>query len=377
MKRVLHIVGNMNMGGTETYLMNIYRNIDRDKLQFDFVTYGRNGEKDYYEDEIISLGGKVYKLPSISEMGYGGIVKNLRKVLRQTRYDAVHAHTMYNSGFAMIAAQKEKVPIRITHSHTTKKDVSASLKNKIYNKVMRCVINRKMTMCCACSKAAAEVMFTPEAIATKYKFMGNSIDFTKYFAVTEDEISKVREELGIPENAKILGHVGRFGKSKNHSFAVDVFNKYTKKYDSDVYMIFVGGGDQKVRTAVEEKTKELGISDKVIFTGVRGDVPVIMSAMDVFVFPSIYEGLGIVLLEAQASGLHCVVSENIQPEADLGIDMVHWVNLSDGAEAWADEVHLQINSKVTDRDFIKESIENSSFKLEKVVNDFYEIYGVK
>ena len=119
MKRVLHIVGNMNMGGTETYLMNIYRNIDRNKLQFDFVTYGRLGEKDYYEDEILSLGGKVYKLPSISEMGYGGIVKNLRKVLKETKYAAVHSHTMYNSGFAMIAAKKEHVPIRITHSHTT------------------------------------------------------------------------------------------------------------------------------------------------------------------------------------------------------------------------------------------------------------------
>jgi len=377
MKRVLHIVGNMNMGGTETYLMNIYRNIDREKLQFDFLTYGRIGEKDYYEDEIISLGGRVHKLPSISEMGYGGIVKNLRKVLKKAKYDAVHAHTMYNSGFAMIAAKKENVPIRITHSHTTKKDLSASLKNKIYNKLMRSVINRKMTMCCACSKAAAEVMFTPEAIEKKYKFMGNSVDFTKYFAVTDEEIANVRKEFGIPEDAKVLGHVGRFGKSKNHSFAVDVFKEYTEKYDNDSYMIFVGDGDKKVRAAVEEKVKEYELSDKVIFTGVRGDVPVIMGAMDVFVFPSVYEGLGIVLLEAQAAGLNCVVSENIQPEADLGIDMVHWINLSDGAEAWADEVHLQINSKVTDREYIKESIENSSFKLEKVVNDFYKIYGVE
>lgn len=377
MKRVLHIVGNMNMGGTETYLMNIYRNIDRERLQFDFVTYGRIGEKDYYEDEIRSLGGKVYKLPSISEMGYGGIVKQLRKVLKETKYDAVHSHTMYNSGFAMIAAQKENVPIRITHSHTTKKDGSASLKNKIYNKIMRSIINRKMTMCCACSKAAAEVMFTPEAIAKKYKFMGNSVDFTKYFAVTADEIADVRKEFDIPDGAKVLGHVGRFGKSKNHAFAVDVFKAYIDKYDKDAYMIFVGGGDQKVKAMVEEKVKELGLSDKVIFTGVRGDVPVIMSAMDVFVFPSIYEGLGIVLLEAQAAGLNCVVSENIQPEADLGIDMVHWVKISEGADAWADEVHLQINSKVTDREYIKESIDNSSFKLEKVVNDFYEIYGVK
>jgi len=377
MKRVLHIVGNMNMGGTETYLMNIYRNIDRTKLQFDFVTYGRIGEKDYYEDEIISLGGRVHKLPSISEMGYGGIVKNLRKVLRENNYDAVHAHTMYNSGFAMIAAQKENVPIRITHSHTTKKDASASVKNKIYNKIMRSVINRKMTDCCACSRAAAEVMFTPDAIKKKYKFMGNSVDFTKYFNVTDEEISNVKSELGIPEDAKVLGHVGRFGKSKNHSFAVDIFKAYTEKYDEDAYMIFVGGGDEKVRTATEDKVKELGLSDRVVFTGVRGDVPVVMGAMDVFVFPSIYEGLGIVLLEAQASGLNCVVSENIQPEADLGIDMVHWVRLSEGAEAWADEIHCRIDTKVSDRDYIKESIENSSFNLEKVVNDFYRIYGVE
>lgn len=376
MKRVLHIVGNMNMGGTETYLMNIYRNIDRTLLQFDFVTYGRIGEKDYYEDEIISLGGKVYKLPSISEMGYGGIVKNLRKVLRETHYDAVHSHTMYNSGFAMIAAQKENVPIRITHSHTTKKDTNVSVKNKIYNKIMRSVINRKMTACCACSRAAAEVMFTPDAIKNKYTFMGNSVDFTRYFSVTEEEVSSVRRELGIPESAKVLGHVGRFGKSKNHSFAVDVFKAYVDKYDKDAYMVFVGGGDVNVRTATEEKAKKLGLSDRVIFTGVRGDVPIVMGMMEVFVFPSIYEGLGIVLLEAQASGLNCVVSENIQPEADLGIDMVHWVNLSDGAEAWADKVHLKINSKVTDKGYIKESIENSSFNLEKVVSEFYRIYGV-
>ncbi|MBQ8164262.1 MAG: glycosyltransferase family 1 protein [Clostridia bacterium] len=376
MRRVLHIVGNMNMGGTETYLMNIYRNVDREKLQFDFVTYGRIGEKDYYEDEIISLGGKVYKLPSVGAMGFGGLIKELRKLLKETHYDAVHAHTMYNSGFAMIAAKKEKVPIRVVHSHTTKKDTSKSIKNKLYNGVMRSIINRNTTMCCACSKAAAEVMFTQKSIARKYKFMGNAVDFSKYYSTTE-QTDAVRSELGIPDDAKVLGHVGRFGKSKNHAFAVDVFKAYTEKYDKDAYMIFVGGGDQKVRTATEEKVKTLGLSDKVIFTGVRGDVPAVMGAMDIFVFPSIYEGLGIVLLEAQAAGLNCVVSENIQPEADLGIGMLHWVNLSEGAEAWADEIHRNIGTKITDKDYVKESIEKSSFRLDKVVNDFYCIYDVK
>ncbi len=377
MKRVLHIVGSMNMGGTETYLMNIYRNIDRSKLQFDFVTYGREGKKDYYEDEIVGMGGIYYKLPSVGSLGALGIIREIRKILRDGEYAAVHAHTMYNSGFAMIAAQKENVKIRIVHSHTTKNDsATASFKTKLYNKLMGHVINRDATMCCACSKGAAKILFTEKSINKKYKFMANAVDFTKYFELSSDDGKNVRAEFNMPEDAVLIGHVGRFGKSKNQAFALEAFKSYCKKYNQNSYFVFVGAGDEQVREKVEKLTAEYGLQDKVIFTGVRSDIPAIMSAMDAFVLPSIYEGLGIVLLEAQVSGLHCVVSENIQPEADLGMGLVHWVDLNEGSEAWSDELNKYIGKKITDKLFIKQAVEKSPFLLSKVVGDFYELYGV-
>ncbi|MBQ8828178.1 MAG: glycosyltransferase [Clostridia bacterium] len=376
MKRILHIVGSMNMGGTETFLMNVYRNIDRSKVQFDFVAYGRDGKKDYYEDEIGGLGGKYYKLPSTGSMGFSGIIKELRKILRGNEYAAVHSHTMYNSGFAMIAAKKENVKIRIVHSHTTKDDAAAaSFKTKIYNGVMKYFINSYSTMCCACSMAAAERLFNKKAILKKYKFMANAVDFTGYLDADTD-FGKVRAELGIDEASVVIGHVGRFGISKNQLFALDAFRKYTEKYNSYAYLLFVGGGDENVRQSVMKKADEYGLSEKVIFAGIRKDIPDIMNCMDVFILPSVYEGLGIVLLEAQVSGLNCVVSENIQPEADLGMNLLHWVDLSRGAEKWADELNKYIGKKITDTQYIKEHIEKSPFRLEQVVEDFYGLYRI-
>ncbi|MEW9501073.1 glycosyltransferase family 1 protein [Jeotgalibacillus marinus] len=339
--KVLQVVGAMNRAGTETMLMNVYRGIDKNKIQFDFVSYSK--EESHYDDEIKSYGGKIIKLSntwSIKEM--------VGKINMHGPYDAVHSHTLFNCGIANTAAQIAGVKIRIAHAHTTN-DSSDSLIRKIYLKCMRKMILHSSTHLLACSKGAGHYLFGEKGVQNEnYSYFPNAIDYSPFLQQDNNsEARKFKMQCGFGNNL-VIGHIGRFIKAKNHLFLLRIMQCLLEK-DPSVKLLLVGEGEEKKR--IINEVKKVGLEKNVVFAGIRTDIPVMLQCMDAFVFPSIYEGLGLVLLEAQASGMPCIVSEAIQPEADLELGLISKQSLDEHPRIWANRIMEVVGKK--EKDFLK------------------------
>lgn len=367
--KILHIVGGMNIGGTETMLMNLYRKVHKD-IQFDFISYY---EKDgYYDDEIRILGGNVIKLEPPNKVGIFKSIKDLKTVIKSNgKYDAVHTHTLFNCGIGVFAAYLSGANIRISHAHTTA-DANEGLIKKIYISLMRSIIKIFSTNYLACSDSAGKYLFGNNILENKkYKKLPNYIDYEKFINLSNKE--SIRDELGIDNNDIVIGHVGRFIPAKNHEFIVEVIKNLSIK-NSNVKCIFVGNGD--LENDMKAKVKKLELEEKIYFLGIRSDIEMIVSEMDLFILPSIYEGLGLVLLEAQAAGVPCLVSEAIQPEADLQVELVKKMNLSDDLELWSKTALEMISKPKVDKKDILNSFEKQGYKIENIVNELTNIYGL-
>lgn len=361
--KVVHVVGDMNRAGTETMLMNIYRKIDKEKVQFDFISYSQ--EEAHYDKEIESLGGKIIKLSSTTS-----VEELVNAIKKNGPYDVVHAHTLFNSGIAMLAAKKCGVKVRIAHSHTTL-DNSSSIVRKIYIKGMRYLINRHSTNTLACSKEAGKYLFGENEInKDKYQYFPNLINYEVLLEKPIKEVESFKSNENINEGI-VIGHIGTFKKSKNHKFLLEIC-KHMNERNIDTKLLLVGGGE--LRSELKSLARQYKIVDKVKFVGVREDISTMLHSMDVFVFPSIFEGLGLVLLEAQASGIPCIVSEAIQPEADLGINLVKKLNLSDGVKVWSDEIIKVSNKREEDIKIIKNAFEEKEYSTSKCIEKLMRIY---
>lgn len=319
--RILQVVTHMNRGGLETMLMNYYRHMDRQKVQFDFLVHRQ--ERAAYDDKIEALGGRIYRLPRLVPWSLS-YQKALNTFFAEHKeYRVVHVHQDCLSSVILKAAKKNGVPVRIAHSHSSNQD-----KNLKY--IIKLICKRSIpvyaTDLFACGKQAGEWMFG----GASFRVLNNAIDVGAYRHDTERAI-KIRRELEIPENALVIGHVGRFSPPKNHDFLIDIFAEVCKT-EPDAYLLLVGDGNLRAR--IEEKVISLGLEGRVIFTGVRSDVPELLQAMDVFVFPSLYEGLPVTLVEAQAAGLPCIISESIPADCDL-TELVTRCSLEDAAKIWA------------------------------------------
>lgn len=323
MVRVLHIVTNMDRGGLETMLMNYYRHMDREKIQFDFLEHRR--ERAAYDDEIESLGGRIFRLPRLNPLSSDYFHALNAFFAAHPEYRIVHSHLDCMSAYPLRAAKNAKVPVRIAHAHSTSQDRNWKLVFKLISKKL---ISLYATDLFACSVDAGEWMFGTKDV----HILPNAIDLERY-AFNLLIRNQTRKALGL-DDAFVIGHVGRFSAVKNHSFLTDVFAQI-KRQEPNSKLLLVGAGSEM--QAVQQKVTALGLGADVIFTGVRNDVANLMQAMDVFVFPSLYEGLGIVLIEAQASGLPCVVSDVIPREAYL-TDLVTAEKLSSSVETWAEKI---------------------------------------
>lgn len=286
-KRVLHIVSAMNRGGAETLLMNIYRKIDRKQLQFDFVSHG-SGKCDY-EDEIAALGGRLYGIPSLGQVGPLLYIKELIKIMSNGQYIAVHAHTDYQGGFVALAAKMAGIKKRICHSHSNNWPQGSGVTARITLKVLQSIIKYAGTDYCACSAEAARFLFGERMFHNnKVELIKNGLDINQFIDVNIGDIASVRKELCIPDAAKLIGHIGRFSESKNHIFILHVLKEILKR---DTNFIAILAGDGPLKTSIELKAKELGIYENIRFLGVRKDIPIIMNVIDVLIFPSLFEGL--------------------------------------------------------------------------------------
>lgn len=331
--RVLHILHSMNRGGAETMIMNYYRHIDRKKVQFDFLLTFQ-GKSDY-EDEILSLGGKIYHITPLTIRTMGRYLGDIKRFLKaHPEYRIVHSHTSSKSVFPLRIAKKCGVPVRISHSHNMFLGNGTVSPKEILRKLLRNSLKKVSTHNFACSKDAAIWLYGQEYWnQKKVKVLPNAIDVSE-FSYDEDVRNAYRKELGL-EEAFVVGHVGLFREQKNHGFLLETFGKIAQKQENACFLLV---GDGELRPQIEEKAKLLGIWEKLIMTGVREDVPAFLQAMDAFVFPSLFEGLGIVLVEAQASGLPCFTSQDVVPEEVKVTELVQFISLEESAEYWADEV---------------------------------------
>lgn len=368
-KKVLHIVGAMNKGGTETMLMNIYRNINREYIQFDFISFSE--EEAYYNEEIKSLGGKVINISLDKRINKS--VKKICKVIKNHGpYDIVHAHTLFNCGIAMMAAKKNNISIRISHSHTTL-NVDDSVMRNIYSKLMRFIINRNSTNLLACSHEAGRFLFGDKQLnLPKYDLLPNLVDYNRMLKNPKLEVEKFKEDNNLNDYL-VIGHIGTLKECKNQKFLIEI-TKYLVKANQNVKLLLVGDGSMRIE--LQSLVYKYNLEKNVVFAGIRDDIDVMLHSIDVFVFPSTYEGLGLVLLEAQASGLPCIVSEAIQPEADLGIGLLNKLNLSNGAEKWSEEI-LKVNG-VKERDINKiiKAFEEKGYSTDKCISKLMKLYDI-
>lgn len=358
MKRVLHVINGLNRGGGESFIMNLYRNIDKEKFQFDFLL--RNENDNVYEEEVRRLGSKIFFTASFPKHFLKNIIQVKKFFKIHNDYDVVHIHA--NSLFyivPIIYAKKYGIKKIIMHSHNT------SGANKIVNFIhymFRPYVNKSVTKRLACGQEAGEFMFGKKV----YKVVKNSIDVKK-FLYSEDARKDIRQRLDI-EGKYVIGHVGRFVEQKNHDFLIDIFYEISKK-NKDAVLLLVGTGP--LYEKIQKKVQMLKLEKKVFFIGDRGDVEKIMSACDIFLFPSLFEGLGIVLVEAQASGLRCIYSDVIPSDVKL-IPSMESVSLNESAEVWADKVLAKVVN--IERAKQNEIVAESSYGIENLVNSMQDIY---
>ena len=320
--RILHVVTYMGLGGLETMIMNYYRRIDKEKLQFDFLTHRE--EEAYYDKEIKALGGNIYHLPKLNpfSLSYKKALKNF--FLSHPEYKIVHVHQDCLSSIILKAAKECGVTVRIAHSHNSSQDKNLKYLLKLYYKRF---IPEYATHLLACGEKAGKWMFS----GAKFDILNNAIEVDKY-TFSPQKRDEIRKELNISDNTLVVGHVGRFSEAKNHTFLLKIFNEICKNKDA----LLLLAGDGELRQDIEAQAKQLGIYDKVAFLGRRNDVYSLMQAMDVFVFPSLYEGFPVSVIEAQAAGLPCLISDGIPPESVL-TDLVKILPLTASENIWANE----------------------------------------
>ncbi len=321
--RVLQINYSMDFGGVETLLMNLYRNIDRSKVQFDFLLHCKN-ESDY-EKEILSLGGRIYRIPRY--LGYNKISyeKALKAFLvSHPEHMIVHDHLM-DSASETLRIAKKLGRVTVAHSHTA--DIPFSM-GEFFRFFFRRNLWKVTDYRFACSDAAGKWLYRNKAPFTILK---NGIT-TDRFKFTEETRKEKRKELGIEESTKLIGTVGRLVTDKNQVRLIEIMKSIVEMHENSRLMII---GEGQLEDDLRAMAKRLNLGNKVIFTGPRSDVNDLLSAMDAFALPSLFEGLGIVLVEAQASGLPCIFTDTIPTDVDLIPELVHRVSLSSSNDNWA------------------------------------------
>lgn len=361
--RILHIVQKMEAGGIQAFLMNLYRNIDRNKIQFDFLV--EYEEKEFYDDEIISLGGRIYYTNFRKTLNVIKFKKTLSNILKEhPEYKIVHIHATAIGKICTDVARKSGVKTIIAHTHSN----SAVKDWKYYPKILlRKLYTHGPTDFFACSEDAGKYTFKNK----KFTVIYNAIDIDK-FLFKQEVRENFRKELNI-EDKFVIGNIGRLHKEKNQSFLIDIFYEIQKKKENAILLI-VGKGPLKNELA--EKVRSLGIDNKVYFLEDRKDIERIYQGIDVFVLPSFYEGLGIVAIEAQASGLPVIASTGVAKEANI-TDNIQNIDLSEPIDVWVEAI---CKTKVKNRKDIENIVRNSKFNIKnnaKFLQEFYirKYYG--
>lgn len=351
--RVIHFLSSLSItSGVAAVIMNYYRNIDRDKVQFDFIYFCENGAT--YENEINILGGNIYKIDKPSSRS--DFYKEMSSILKKydNRYTIFHNHEAYLNIFINKIVKKNNIKWLIVHSHTTL--YSDKKLNALRNRILCLPLKRQANYFFACSKAAGETFFGKKYVLNNKVFiLNNAINCEKFKYNTKIRKS-VRKELNIEDNF-VIGHVGRFNNQKNHKFILKLFNEVLKKKNNCKLLLI---GDGPLLDDIKNMSKKMNINNKIIFLGRRNDVAQLLQGMDCFLLPSLYEGLPVIGIEAQCSGLPCIMSSNITKEVDVG--GCEFLNLNEDINHW---VNLVLNKENFKRNDSVESLKRNGFDIKQ------------
>lgn len=361
--RVLQVLGRLNRGGAESMIMNLFRGVDREKIVFDFVIHTK--EHCDFTDEILSLGGRIYSAPRYNGRNHFAYKKWWNNFFKEhSEHKVIHGH-MYSIASIYLKIAKKYGLITIAHSHTSSAKTGFS---GMIKRIIQAPLKNIPDWLFACSDNAGRWLYGKNVGKRKnYILLKNAIEMQKY--VCSPEISgKIRSELDI-EDKFVVGHIGRMVPAKNHPYLLDVFKEFLQINENSVLLLV---GDGPSRKEIEKKAQFLGIHEKVIFTGVRSDVNEVLQAMDCFVFPSLYEGLGIVVIEAECLGLPCFINESLPEELYIN-ENIYGISLKKTPKEWAKIISEKRDSKISE-EVAKENVKNAGYDINvtaKMLENFY------
>ncbi|SFC09859.1 Glycosyltransferase involved in cell wall bisynthesis [Alkalibacterium subtropicum] len=353
--RIAHVLGKMHGGGVEAMVMNYYRHIDRSRIQFDFIVDEDSSIVPY--DEITALGGRVFIVPAYQQVIQ--YRQALMTILKENHYGIIHSHINALSVFPLSTAKRAGVPIRIAHSHSTAAP-GETVKNIIKN-ILRPLSKTYPTHFCSCSRGSGEWLFGKKFVTTdRLTIINNGIEVEK-FMFDEKERAKIRRELGITDKY-VIGHTGRLSFQKNQEFLISLIHELSKK-EPDVVLLLLGNGQE--REKLIRQAQRLDIRDKIHFLGNKSDVNRYYNAMDIFAFPSRYEGFGISAIEAQVSGMPVILSDNVPQEACL-TGKCKFLSIDQGVKPWVETVtqYKRDPGRESNIDIFDYNIEHTAEKLE-------------
>ena len=355
--RVLNLFGVLDRGGAETLVMNIYRNIDRKKIQFDFIVHGE--QKGAFEDEVEQMGGIVYHMPKIGVKSYLQYVKALRKFFKEhTEYRIIHSHLSELGYVAFREAKRAGIPIRICHAHNA--PIGFNYKTPIryiFKKLILPISTERL----ACGVAAGKWQYGKK----KFSVINNGIDVEKF--AFNPAIRKELREKYMLEDKIVIGHIGRFEPQKNHEFLITFFSELVKSHPNAVLMLI---GDGSRRSVIEKKVEELQLSDKVMLMGVQSNPEEFLQMFDIFAFPSLFEGFGIALIEAQCTGVQCIASTGVTSESNI-TGLVEYVSLED-INAWINAAENKLAKQ--ERKSYSFEIKEKGFDIKSQASEVQDIY---
>ena len=368
--RVLHVVGAMNHGGVESWLMALLRHADRADVAMDFLVH--TSKPAAYDAEIASLGARVLRCGPVQRLGYA---RHFQNILRQHGpYDVLHSHVHWFSGVTTALARYTGVPIRIAHSHSNSSvpEFSRGTVRAGYRRCMRRAMSWASTHLLAASEPAAHALFGPLWDTHAHRnVLYCGVDFSGFSrGDSNHDRQSVREELGLRPDDIVFGHVGSFGRPKNHAFLCSIAEAAARK-NSRVSVLCVGTGP--LQQDARARLQAAGV--RAILPGVRTDIPRMLRAMDVFVFPSVYEGLPLAVVEAQAAGLPCLVSTAVTSEVDVVPGLIRWLPLSAGADVWADTA--LDSARQSARTDALEVMRQSPFSVDSSFSQVRALYSVE
>ncbi len=360
--RVLHVVGRSNRGGAETMIMNLYRNIDRSKIQFDFVKH--TNEKCDYDDEISELGGRIFSVPRYRGTNHLSYIKEWRALLgSHPEYKILHGHVRSTAAIYVGIARSYGLKT-IVHSHGMAS--TGNILERTVKTVMQIPIRYSADYLFACSDQAGRWLFGEKATGSNYRTVKNAIDLEKY-AFDKTKRNKMRKDLGL-EDKLVVGHVGNFTYPKNHKFLIDVFYELQTRMRDSVLLLI---GDGELKPQIEQQVERLGLKNRVVLTGAVPNVHDYLQAIDVFVFPSISEGLGMAAIEAQAAGLPCILSDRI-PQETFITDLAEKLSLNADKTIWVERILSYCDNSVRKNN--SEDMRGSGYDIRESAKEMEEVY---